>query len=244
MTPTQAIILAAGVGSRLASRPSGIPKCLVPVAGVPILHRQLAALRTRGVNHVVVVTGYERALVEQAARAAGDDLHISFVDNPSFATTNVLASWFLGSGQLSDTHYYMHGDTVFEPDLLARVREPVGCDIVLTVDRHPCGDEEMKVRSVGDRVEHISKQLDPATVLGEFTGVLLMTAGVIPTVRSLARDLLDTPKGSRLFFEAALQTGIDSGRLNVGWSDVTGMRWREIDFPEDLDAADAILSSG
>ena len=53
-----AIILAAGPGSRLLPQTLHSPKCLTPIAGQPILRYQIAALRQCGVDNIVMVVGY------------------------------------------------------------------------------------------------------------------------------------------------------------------------------------------
>ena len=58
MTDFRAIVLAAGVGSRLRPMTDAIPKCLVPIDGRPILGWQLDALFSAGAAEVTVVAGY------------------------------------------------------------------------------------------------------------------------------------------------------------------------------------------
>ena len=52
------IILAAGQGTRLRPYTDNIPKCMVEVAGKPILHHQLDVLRGSGLNEILLVGGY------------------------------------------------------------------------------------------------------------------------------------------------------------------------------------------
>jgi NDP-sugar pyrophosphorylase family protein len=55
----QAVILAGGKGTRLASRLNGLPKPLVMVDGVPLLERQLSQLGQQGVSEVVILVNHE-----------------------------------------------------------------------------------------------------------------------------------------------------------------------------------------
>lgn len=57
-----AVLLAAGEGSRMG----GVPKCLLSLAGVPLINRHLIAMSGAGVDEVVVVTGHYHAQVEPA----------------------------------------------------------------------------------------------------------------------------------------------------------------------------------
>lgn len=240
--PREAIILAAGVGSRLGARTEGAPKCLVEVAGASILDRQIEALREAGVRRLVIVTGYGADRVRAAVAASAPDLEAEFVHNPAFADTNVLYSWRLGSVRLSGDHYYLHGDTVFEPALLARLRDQGTGSAVLSVDTHACAAEEMKVRVSDGRIVEISKTMDPGHALGEFTGVMRVDAGALGLLRQHAEHLLERDQGRSMFVEAAVQRLIDADPRAVDWVDITDLRWREIDFPEDLDAANELFS--
>jgi CTP:molybdopterin cytidylyltransferase MocA len=70
-----AVLLAAGEGSRMG----GLPKCLMRLEGVPLLHRQLVAMKDAGIESIVVVTGYYHQQIEPAA--AG--FPVTIVRNPA-----------------------------------------------------------------------------------------------------------------------------------------------------------------
>ena len=87
----QALILAAGRGSRLRELTDDRPKCLVPLAGKPLLRWQYDVLRAAGARQVLVVRGYlaERLVPEAAGLPPGA---FATVDNPRWAQCNMLAS--------------------------------------------------------------------------------------------------------------------------------------------------------
>ncbi len=101
----------------------------------------------------------------------------------------------------------------------------------------------MKVVLDGRRLRRITKRMDPSQADGEFTGVLLARHSLLSALRSRAAELLRDDGGDRLFFEATLQSLIDDGIGAVGWVDVTGVRWREIDYPEDLEMARSLFEA-
>lgn len=77
------IILAAGRGSRMKKLTDEKPKCLVELAGRPLLHWQLDALRTAGLKRILVVRGYASACLQ------GD---FETAENPRWAETNMLST--------------------------------------------------------------------------------------------------------------------------------------------------------
>ena len=61
----EAVVLVGGQGTRLRPLTLGIPKPMLPVAGVPFLTHQLARARAAGVDHVVLATSYKAELFEE-----------------------------------------------------------------------------------------------------------------------------------------------------------------------------------
>lgn len=53
-----AIILAAGMGTRLQPVTNKLPKCLISIYGIPIIENQIQALRKLGVNRICIIAGY------------------------------------------------------------------------------------------------------------------------------------------------------------------------------------------
>ena len=58
-----ALLLAAGLGSRLGPLTDALPKCLVSVSGVPILERLVRSLDSHGIERLVIVTGYRAEMI-------------------------------------------------------------------------------------------------------------------------------------------------------------------------------------
>jgi choline kinase len=107
-TVAHAVIAVAGLGSRLGH---GKPKCLVEVAGRPILDWQLELLAD--VPDVRIVTGYlEHEVIETALRLRRD---LTIVRNPAYRTTTTQQSYWLGARYLAEACLYLDGDIIFEP---------------------------------------------------------------------------------------------------------------------------------
>ena len=98
---TQTVILAAGMGSRLANGSTGVPKPLVTVGGVPLIARALDHARASGCTEAVVVTGYEGERVRASAEALAGSLTIRFANCPDPSAPNgvsLLRNNFSGAG--------------------------------------------------------------------------------------------------------------------------------------------------
>ncbi|HLB02143.1 MAG TPA: NTP transferase domain-containing protein, partial [Nitrospiria bacterium] len=90
----KAIILAAGVGRRLGKRAEGIPKCLIPIGGRPLLLRTLASLGKLGITDRVVVVGHEREKIERLVIQDSTGIgRVRFRVNPDYKKGSILSLW-------------------------------------------------------------------------------------------------------------------------------------------------------
>lgn len=233
----QALILAAGVGNRIAEASGGRPKCYLPLAGETLLTRNLRLLRAAGVSECILVTGHQR----ERFTADFPDADIRQVFNPFYKTTNVLVSVWCALPWLREEFIYLHADTVFHPDILHRLAGAPPQPALLAVDRKECAEEEMKYKcDAAGRVYELSKTMPSGEAHGEFLGLARFSAAALPLIRTgVERVLQREAFGS--FFEAALQEMIDGGELFPGTVDTGDLPWREIDFPGDYDAARALF---
>ena len=87
------VVLAAGLGSRLANGQEGaLLKPLPPVAGKPLIERTLQSLQVAGCSRVVIVLGYQAAHLEEEIRQIyNGPLSLDFVYNPHFEKSNGLS---------------------------------------------------------------------------------------------------------------------------------------------------------
>jgi len=233
----QALILAAGVGNRLAAAAGGKPKSYLPLAGETLLTRNLRLLRAAGVRECVLVTGHQRE------RFAADfpDAGIRQVFNPFYQTSNVLVSVWCGLPWLREEFIYLHADTVFHPDILQRLATAPSRPALLAADRKQCAEEEMKYKcDAAGCVYEINKTMPPSEAHGEFLGLARFSGEALPLLRRGVERVLGRGEfGS--FFEAALQEMITAGELAPQIVDTGDLPWREIDFPEDYAAAQTMF---
>ncbi len=76
----RAMIFAAGLGTRLRPLTDHMPKALVPVGGVPLLHRLLTKLYAAGYTHVVINIHHHAAQIIDFLAAHDYGMHIDISD--------------------------------------------------------------------------------------------------------------------------------------------------------------------
>lgn len=119
-----AVLLAAGLGSRLAPLTDAVPKCMVPVAGVPILGRLVRCLDRLGFERLVVVTGYKSELIRDYLGETFGGIAVEYVVSPVFETTNNIYSLWLVRDLIDEAFLLVESDLVFDEDLLEPLLQP------------------------------------------------------------------------------------------------------------------------
>ena len=66
----KAIIMAAGIGSRLQQINGNRPKCLIEKDGVSLISRSVKMLEDQNITEINVITGYQTELIRREFRAA------------------------------------------------------------------------------------------------------------------------------------------------------------------------------
>ena len=84
----KAIILVAGMGTRLKPRTDTIHKCLTKVNDIPIIENALTCLKSVGVTEVMLVVGYLRDEIKDEIGNEFNGIKIGYVENSDYATTS------------------------------------------------------------------------------------------------------------------------------------------------------------
>lgn len=147
-----AIILNSGLGSRMGVLTSEHPKCMTEVSErETILSRQLQMLADAGIEDVLITTGYYDAVLVNYCNSLNLPLHFTFVKNPIYDQTNYIYSIYCAREYLDDDIILMHGDLVFENEVLDRVlASPVSCMTVSST--LPLPEKDFKARVVDGKV--------------------------------------------------------------------------------------------
>lgn len=227
----QAVILAAGMGTRLG-RPW--PKPLTPLAdGRTIMRQQMDNLQSAFGDdlRVTTVVGFKLELILEAFP------DVTYVYNESYDQTNTNRS-LLKALRLSPAGgvLWMNGDVVFDPAVLTRIAPLIAADTsFICVNTAVVGEEEVKYTVDADGFVHLlSKQVRDA--LGESVGINFISS----TDRAnLIRGLEACADND--YFERGLELSIESDGTRVLPVDISDLFAVEVDFEDDLTRANAHL---
>lgn len=234
----QAIIMAAGKGSRLGNLTETLPKSLLKIKGKSLLDINIAMLHKYGIWDITIVTGFQNEKFNEVTKEIPG---ITLVYNPFYEFTNVIGSYYMGMNQLHDDFIYLHADTICDIGIFDELLRADG-DIVLPIDTKPCDDEAMKVRVENGIIVEITKQMPVDVAAGEFIGIAKIRKRVIDDLNnSTIRVLQD--KAFNSYFEGALQRVFDMKKYDIRMIETKGRFWGEVDFLEDYQRAEKNISS-
>ena len=221
----KAVILAAGVGSRLG-RP--FPKCLSMLpTGERILGRQIRIFRQFGINEIFVVVGFKKNLIMEEF----PDVYYRY--NPIYYITHTSKSLCCALEFLDDDVIWSNGDVVFDEGVIREMAAHAGNAVA--VDRKKCGEEEVKYRAdeAGSILE-ISKKV--AAPEGEAVGVNRIQKNDIPVFLQALAACKEQD-----YFEMGVEMLIKQG-VSFSAVDISVYRCIEVDFEEDLKQALAMFA--
>jgi len=241
--PRKALILAAGVGSRLAPLTDTRPKCLVHVGGTPILIRQLQALKDHGVADVTLVAGYRAGMVTECV--AGRFPDVSVLVNPDYASTNNLYSAYLARRAMGGEPFLLlNGDVCFDASILQTLLA-CGHENAIACEAGAYRDESMKITAIQThgpngplRVTHIAKDIPPSDALGVSIDVYKLSGAAGASFFAQCADAVERRGIRSLWSETALD-GVFADHCFAPCP-VDG-RWVEIDDLFDLARAQRLF---
>jgi choline kinase len=237
----KAIILSAGQGSRLGHLVDDRPKCLIDFNGRTLLDRQLDTLEMNGVHEAVVVTGFHDELVDAAIAARRGGPHVRTVFNPFFKVADNTGSLFMAREELVGDCLVWNGDTLVSNALMARVVGNSTPGICVTIDRKPAYDEDdMKVVTDAEgRLHAIGKRLPMGNVNAESIGLLAFRGDGSERFRAAIERAIRTAEGTTIWYLRVIHH--IAQKDDVWTLDIQGEEWGEVDFPEDVETARALV---
>lgn len=231
----KALILNSGLGSRMGVLTSEHPKCMTELThGETIISRQLKQIQEAGITDVIITTGYNESVLRNYISSLDTDLNIRYVNNPDYRTTNYIYSIYLAREYLHDDLLFMHGDLVFENEVIDAVLEsPHSVMTVSSTRELPEKDFKAVIASDGKILKVGVKYFDDAV-------------SAQPLYKLKANDWEKWLNGiisycendnRKCYAEEALNDL--NGECEIYSCDVRNLLCSEIDTPEDL----AIVSS-
>ena len=175
---TKALIVAAGLGSRLKKHTENLPKCMLDFNGKTLLQRQVQAYKDCGINDITVIRGYKKEKINYK--------NLNYVTNPDYKDNNILNSIFFAEKIINGNIIIAYSDILFESNVVKRLLES-DHDISVVVDidwqgyyvgrkDHPISEAENVIFDSNNQVLKIGKiGTQKEEVHGEFIGMIKLS---------------------------------------------------------------------
>jgi len=257
--PTRAIIVAAGLGKRLRPYTDKMPKSMVPIAGRPMMLRNLEMMRKCNVTEFVIIRGYLANVFEERKQELGPGIH--FVENLDYQTNNILMSLFKAEENLKhkESLYFSYSDIIFGQDVMDKLTDAEG-DICLIIDKqyskvyegrtdHPLEQAELCTLDKDGLVSKVGKCCcEYKDAIGEFIGLAKFSdkgrQQLLDSYNELRKEYEGTskpfvraPNWQQAYVCDLLEYMIQKKGVKMVPVFIEG-RWREIDTVQDKERAD------
>ena len=236
----KAVIMVAGVGSRLIKKVRHLPKCLLMFNEETILARNVRLLRKHGVDEVIVIAGYRANLIEEEIGNTA-----TVILNPFFRVTNSIASFWFAHRQvdLHDDLIVFNGDVIYQEEVLkAILNAPKSPTMLIDTTRIQDADYRLKIRD--DYVIAQGKDLSNEETSGEYVGTVKMGKDFVPLYLSRITDLVEKQERYNMWWEEALFEIRDEFKMKLYTVNVKGLFWAEADYVEDVERIERWFSEG
>ncbi len=238
----KAVILAAGIASRLRPLTDNTPKCLLKVGEKTILQLTIENLLVNNISEIVIVTGYLEQQIKDFITHNFPKLKVTFIYNQVYdVTNNIYSLWLAKDELLGSEMLLMDSDIIFDEEIIAALINS-GYENCLALKRHKVGEEEIKVKADNNgRVLEISKIIPPLLAIGESIGIEKFGIKSLYKLFEVIDRKVLQEKMVNIFYEVAFEEMIKNGE-DIFIVDTKAYICMEIDTAADLMIAADILT--
>ena len=223
------IILAAGIGSRLGNP---FPKPLTPLkGGKSIMEKQVDNLSQNFNEHdISVVVGFKKDLIMERFP------DLTYIYNQFFDATNTSKSLLKALKKYrNEDVLWINGDVIFDAELFSVLNKEIEQkNSFVSVNTSRVAEEEVKYTLKNGFVRELSKQVKDG--LGEAVGINFISREDMPVFIRQLENCDDND-----YFERGIEMAIEQDDLQIKAVDISNFRCMEVDFKEDLEAANKMF---
>ena len=243
----KALIIAAGLGSRLKKHTENLPKCMLDFGGKTLLQRQLDSYKKNGIKDISLIRGYKKEKINYKG--------IKYFENTDYKNNNILNSIFYAEKVINGNIIISYSDILFDSSVVERTLD-TDHDISVVVDidwrgyyvgrkDHPISEAENVIFNSNNEVEKIGKiNTGNEEVHGEFIGMIKLSNRGTELFKEhfhrLKKIYWNKPFQRAKIFQKAYLTDFIQELVDIGIKVhcvIIESGWKEIDTVEDYKKA-------
>ena len=244
---SKALIIAAGLGSRLKKHTENLPKCMLDFGGKTLLQRQLDSYKKCGIKDISLIRGYKKEKINYKG--------IKYFENKDYKENNILNSIFYGEKVINGNIIISYSDILFDSSVVQRTLDS-NHDISVTVDidwrgyyvgrkDHPISEAENVIFNSNNEVQKIGKiNKGSEEIHGEFIGMIKLSNSGTEIFKEhfhrLKKIYWNKPFQRAKTFQKAYLTDFIQELVDIGIKVhcvIIESGWKEIDTVEDYKKA-------
>ena len=249
---SKALIIAAGLGSRLKKHTVNLPKCMLDFGGKTLLQRQLDSYKKCGIKDISLIKGYKKEKINYKG--------IKYFENTDFKNNNILNSIFYAEKIINGNIIISYSDILFDASVVQRaLNSDHDISVVVDIDwrgyyvgrkDHPISEAENVIFNSNNEVEKIGKiNTGNEDVHGEFIGMIKLSNRGTEIFKQhfnrLKKIYWNKPFQRSKVFQKAYLTDFIQELVDIGVKVhcvIIESGWKEIDTVEDYKKALAVFN--
>lgn len=241
----QAIILAAGKGSRLKELTNNQTKSMVKINGVSMIERLLMQLDDSGLTRIVIVDGYKADIFEEYIGSLSLKTPIEFITNIDFDITNNIKSFELTKKYWDDETIFFESDLIFSDIIIKKIISSNASDFATVAHYEDWMDGTVvTVNNKGFINNFIGRSdfsFDDKKSYFKTVNVYRMSKDFLnSTVKSYVENQCEK-LGLNEYYETTFKTIVSDIPNSIKIFDIGDSSWYEVDNKKDLDIAESIF---
>jgi choline kinase len=183
----KAVILAAGMGTRLRPMTLNMPKCMIDLHGKPLIEYSLDALVSNNFKEVIFVLGYLGETIRSHYGQQYQGMRLSYLSNPDFGTTGSMYSLSQTKGHIDEDILLLESDLLYDPAAIKTLLSRPEKDLISTAkisgsndEVFICVDKDWNLKDLGKKIA------DKDKAIGELIGLTKLSKGYLEKLYNFA----------------------------------------------------------
>lgn len=235
----KAVILAAGMGTRLRPLSNNIPKAFVEIDNVPLIIRSLENIKSFDIKDVIIVVGYKGDYFKKKISNKYKKIKIKYVLNEDFSNTGSMYSLSKTEGFVDDDILLFESDLLYEKKAIQCLLDSKEPNEILVATLSGSGDEVYIVVNENNELINLGKSItNKKDTIGELVGISKLSLDFLTELYKLAKVDYDNNNLNYHYEEVIFKL---SKTYPIKCELIRDLNWIEIDNLEDLNRAKNII---
>lgn len=245
----QGLMLAAGMGKRLAEYTNNNTKCMLKIGEVTLLERAINALKNAGINKLIIVVGYKGENVKKFVKENIKDFEVIFIDNLNYESSNNIYSLYLAKEYLeTDNTILLESDLIYEEKLIKELMNNKNDNVAVVAKYEEWMDGTVVTI---DEEEIIKEFITKNEIKQENINEYYKTVNIYKLSREFCKreyipflEAYMKAYGVNEYYELVLKAITNINKTKIFAMPIKKIKWYEIDNSYDLNVAKNLFEIG